>query len=599
MRALIVLFLGLSNVVLTAQTDFDLAESYFDKGDFEKALYYYKKLREGQPNNSNYVFKFVEIQQQLKQFAEAQNLLESQYNRTKNPQFLVELGHHFQLQNKTKKAIEFYNSAIDLVAKKPAFVYAVALRFEAHSLVDQAISVYKIGLEINQNLNYEYRLAGLYAEKKDIENMFLSYLNFTENNPSYLSQILRLFGDYITDDKASKYNQILKRIVLQKLQNNSDAFWTNMLSWIYIQQNDFKKALLQEQALFRRDGGTLQSIIDIGLMAKESQQYKVTSDALNFVLDNTQETKLKIEAKRQLLMLEIQHVNTPNYGRIQSEFTDILNRHGISNETLETLLSYAEFLTFQMSQSDVAINRLKSALNNQISAISKARVKLKLADILVSQSQFNRALIYYTQVHTGMKNSTLAQQARLKAAKTSYYKGDFGWAETQLKVLKSSTSQLIANDALDLQLLISDHKFGDSLQAPLRLYAKADFLSVQNKNQEAINSLNLLVETYPTHAIVDQALLFQAKLFEATGDLKSAEEHYLKIITNYPTEILIDDAYFSLAELYRKKLNSPQKAKVCYEKIMFNHQDSIHFVESKKHYRLLRNLTEDLNTTTL
>lgn len=599
MRALIVLFLGLSNVVLSAQTDFVLAESYFDKGDFEKALYYYKKLREVQPNNSNYVFKYIEIQQQLKQFKDAQNLLESQYNRTKNPQFLVELGYHFQLQNQTQKAISFYDSAIELVAEKPAFVYAVALRFEAHSLVDQAISVYKIGLETTQNLNYEYRLAGLYAEKQDIENMFLSYLNFTENNPSYLSQILRLFGDYISDDPASQYNQMLKRIVLQKLQATSETFWTNMLSWIYIQQNDFKKALLQEKALFRRVGGTLQSIIDIGLMAKESQQYEVTSDALNFVFDNTQETKLKIEAKRLLLMLEIQNVDSPNYGRIESEFMDILNRYGISNETLETLLSYTEFLAFQMNQSDVAVNRLKSALRAQMSAISKARVKLKLADILVSQSQFNRALIYYTQVHTSLKNSTLAQQARFKAAKTSYYKGDFGWAETQLKVLKSSTSQLIANDALDLQLLITDHKFGDSLQAPLRLYVKADFLSFQNKNQEAINSLNYLIETHPTHAIVDQALLFQAKLFESFGDFKSAEQHYLKIIEKYPTEILIDDAYFSLAELYRRKLNSPEKAKDCYEKIMLNYQDSIHFVESKKYYRLLRNSSEDLNKITL
>ena len=75
------------------------------------------------------------------------------------------------------------------------------------------------------------------------------------------------------------------------------------------------------------------------------------------------------------------------------------------------------------------------------------------------------------------------QEARFKSARTSYYKGDFDWAENQLKVLKASTSQLIANDALDLQLLITDHKFGDSLQTPLRLYAKADFLTFQNKKR--------------------------------------------------------------------------------------------------------------------
>ena len=109
-----------------------------------------------------------------------------------------------------------------------------------------------------------------------------------------------------------------------------------------------------------------------------------------------------------------------------------------------------------------------------------------LADILVFDEKFNQALIYYTQIQMRVKNSTLSQQARFKAAKTSYYKGDFDWAETQLKVLKSSTSQLTANDALELQLLISDHKGSDSLHTALKLYAKAELLSIQKKSTEEL-----------------------------------------------------------------------------------------------------------------
>ena len=56
---------------------------------------------------------------------------------------------------------------------------------------------------------------------------------------------------------------------------------------------------------------------------------------------------------------------------------------------------------------------------------------------LFSQQKFNQALVLYTQIQLGVKNSRLAQEARFKVAKTSYYKGDFDWAETQLKVLKS------------------------------------------------------------------------------------------------------------------------------------------------------------------
>jgi hypothetical protein len=46
-------------------------------------------------------------------------------------------------------------------------------------------------------------------------------------------------------------------------------------------------------------------------------------------------------------------------------------------------------------------------------------------------------------------NDAVAHEATLKAAKTSYFKTDFDWALKQFKELKSASSQLIANDALE------------------------------------------------------------------------------------------------------------------------------------------------------
>lgn len=599
MKSLLHLFFGFFSLVTLAQTDLDLAESYFDKGEFEKASYYYKKLLEAQPNSSNFIFRLVEIYQELHQFQKAQTLLDHQYEQSNNPQFLVEMGYHFQIQNQNQKAIAFYDNAIKHVIKTPAFAYIVALRFEEHSLVDQAIRVYKLALENTQNLNYEYRLAGLYAEKKDIENMFLSYLNFTEKNPTYLTQVLRLFGDYISQDPSAHYNQLLKTIILKKLQSSSSEFWTTMLSWLYSQQNDFTKALTLEKAMFRRGKESLQGIIDVGLWAKATGYYDVALEALKFVVDNAQDISLKIEAKRQWLVLEIEHLKHPDLNRIQADFEGLIKTYGITNETIEIVLSYTQFLAFNMDQKNDAVNQLKSALKANLSQISSSKLKLKLADILVSQRQFNRALIYYTQVHLDQKNSTLAQEARFKGAKTSFYKGDFDWAETQLNVLKSSTSQLIANDALDLLLLISDHNFGDSLQSPLTHYAKAAFLNFQHKKREAISVLDTLIQKHPTHAIIDQALMFQATILESLGNYEQAAQNYLLIEKSFSNEILIDDAYFALAELYRTHLKLNQKAQEYYEKIIFNHQDSIHFVASKKQYRKLREHSKPTTTLNL
>ena len=599
MKSLICLFFGMFTFVLSAQTDYDLAENYFNKGEFEKALILYQKLHKYSPTNSNLVFRIIEIQQELQHFDEAETLIKSQLSTRKKPQMLVELGYNFQRQNKIEKANENYQKAIDVANSVPNYTYAIALRFEEHSLVGQAIEVYKLAIIQTQNSNYEYRLAGLYAEQKDVQNMFLGYLNFTENNPTYLNQVLRLFGDYISENSNSEYNLTLKKIILKKLQSSSNIFWNQMLSWLYVQQQDFKKAFLLERSIFRRNNNSLQGIIDVGIMAKSAKNYAVTFEVFDYVIQNAQDSRLIIEANRQLLELELVRTISPDLKPIKTKYNTLLNRYGLNSETVELQLSYANFLAMHFQQQPEAISFLKSALSQNLSPTDLGRLKLKLADILVTNSQFNQALLYYAQVQTSLKNSTLAQEARFKSARTSYYKGDFDWAENQLKVLKASTSQLIANDALDLQLLITDHKFGDSLQTPLRLYAKADFLKFQNKKAEAISVLDKLISEQNTHAIVDEALLLQAELFESKTQHQKAKENYLRIIEDFPSEILIDDSHFALAELYRKVLDQPEQAIKYYEKIIFNHPDSIHFVASKKHFRNLREKSKNKTTIDL
>ena len=213
---------------------------------------------------------------------------------------------------------------------------------------------------------------------------------------------------------------------------------------------------------------------------------------------------------------------------------------------------------------------------------------MTLGDILVYDEKFNQALIYFSQVQKDLKNDVVGQMARYKVAQTSYYKGDFKWAETQLKVLKSSTSQLIANDALQLKLLISDNAFQDSTLTALKIYAKADLLAYQNKREEAIQLLEKLLEEHKGEDIEDEALLKQAELLSDTNNYEKARFNYKKIIEFYPTSFLADDAHFELAKLYEDIFDEPENAKKHYEYIIFNLPDSIFFVEARNRYRRLR-----------
>ena len=144
------------------------------------------------------------------------------------------------------------------------------------------------------------------------------------------------------------------------------------------------------------------------------------------------------------------------------------------------MINQANFSAFQLKKPEQAKVILKNALEMELSRNQVAEIKMELADILLFEEKFNQALIYYSQVENDMSGDILGQEASLKTAKTSYYKTDFEWANHQLKVLKSASTQLIANDALDLFLLISDNTVEDSLQVALKKFARADFLLFQN-----------------------------------------------------------------------------------------------------------------------
>jgi len=211
-----------------------------------------------------------------------------------------------------------------------------------------------------------------------------------------------------------------------------------------------------------------------------------------------------------------------------------------------------------------------------------------LADILVYNEKFNQALIYYSQVQKSLKNDVIAQTARFKVAKTSFYKGDFDWALTQLKVLRSSTTQLIANDAMQLSLLISDNSLEDSTQTALKVFAKADLLAYQNKNEEAIDLLDIILSKHKGESIEDEALLQQAKLLEKAEKYDRARLNYVKILEFFEFDILTDDALYALGELYLNHLNDPEKAKGFFEQIILDHSDSIYAVDARKKFRRLR-----------
>jgi len=572
-----------------SQEDF-LAKQYFADGEFEKAVAFYEKLVEKNPRRTDYSEGLVACYQQLERYEDAEIFLLQKIKDTYAfPTFFIELGYNYTLQDQAEKATTYYDQAIQKIDENPNYGYSVGYRFQKYALLDYAIKAYTNAMALKPDLNYDFQLARIYGEQGNIERMYQSYLNLIWEGRTSRSNVLRNIDDFISEDPSNPNNVILRKVLLKNAQQNPDVLWNELLSWLFVQQKQYNSAFSQEKAIFKRTGETsVDRLENLGQIALEDNDLDNAVSIFEYVVENSVDPGNKLNAELSLIDIELKDPTDKVLNQVEKEFQDLVTTYGNQSRTLQLQIAYANFLTFKRERPEPAIAMLKESLELPLGRVITAYIKLALGDILVYDQKFNQALIYFTQVQKSLKNDVLGQNARFKVAQTSFYKGDFDWALTQLKVLRSSTSQLIANDAMQLSLLISDNSLEDSTQTALKKYARADLLAYQNKNKEAIAELEDILENHKGEKIEDEALLRQAQLLETQKDYEGARFNYQKIVEFYADGILADDAHFALGQLYRNILNEPEKAKAHYEKIIYNYQDSYYFPQARKNFRMLR-----------
>jgi tetratricopeptide (TPR) repeat protein len=591
-KLFLLFFLGTSSLSFS-QNEYLLGENYYREGEFEKATQIFKKLYSKSPFNTNYLNRLISCYQELDEFLIAENLLKSRIKANASQTYLyVFLGHNYERQQKNEKAQIYYEMALNSLDKNATYAGIIGRLFKNYNALDNAILAYEKSMQKNPNANYSFQIAQIYGEKGAFKQMFESYMNMIDKNENYLNTVQRFTSKYITEDPENKNNILFRKTLLRKSVNNPKDVWNLLLSWLFALQKDYGKALIQEKALYQRNPTDLSSIFNLGKISFNGKDFEAAKQCFDYVNEKALLKQEKINANLYISKIAVATKNPET----EAIFQNLFNQFGKNSSTIELQVAYADFLTFQKDNPKEATIILEEALTFSRSKFDKARIKLKLGDVLVFEGKFNKALIYFSQIQTQLKNHELAQQARFKVAQTSYFKGDFTWAKAQLKVLKGSTTQLIANDAVRLFLKITDNEPVDSIPSGLKQLAKAELLAFQNKDQEAfkvLSSLFLEKEVFtnglaPGEVIYDDVLFFQAKLLIKLEKYDDALLSFSKIVAADNQGIYTDDVYFEMAELYNNKLNNPEKASEYYQKIIFDYASSIYLVEARKKFRELR-----------
>ena len=590
---LISLFISILSFAQDGNYDEFLARQFLQNGEYEKAAAYYKDLYEANP--STYYNDYLSLLIQLTDYEKAEKVIKAQYKQAENnPIYLMDLADVYLKQNKEDEAQKQFNKVIKELKADKYNIKQIAQKFIQLKQIELAQKTYLKAKELFKDNNaFNLEIASLLFLKNDIDGMIQAYLNEAALQPDNLSLIETGLQKIFTEEKNK---DLLEKELLKRTQTHKRALvYLDLLIWLYMQRNDFDAAVLQAKSLDllrNEDGG---NVLRIARTAAIQQDFDAAIKGYQYVINKGPSFEWYVTANLELINVQRDKiVNSPNYTiaqllSLKKTYQDFILNFKNEYTTTNAIIELAQLEALYIHEIDTAIQLLLPIVeNNYIAKKLLAKAKLNLGDYYIIDNQAWESLLLYTQVEKSEKGNPLGEEAKYKNAKLSYYKGDFEWAQTQLKIIKANTSEFISNDAIDLSVFILDNLNTDDTDFALLLFAKADLLRFQNKLNAAEDTLNKIIAFYPSTALIDDILYMKYKIEKDRQHYEKAAAYLEEIVAQHSDDLLADNALFYLGDLYQKYLKDEEKAKTYYEKIILDFKDSTFTIEARKRYRKLR-----------
>jgi len=592
MRFFVLILILFVSLGLFAQDEI-LAKQYYQNGEFDKAVFLYDKVYLKKHDDEIYE-NYLQSLLALKKYDDALRIAKKQMKQFDgNYNYAIDQGWILIQAARTEKAEEYFLKLINEKKKEAIYYQLIAAGFFHRELYDYARKTYitaRTKLE-NENL-FQREMASLYAASNDKEGIINEFLNLLDYNEGMLDYVQNMLQGYLTQPKDF---EALKNAINKKSNNNPDKIiYVELFEWLLVQQKNWDAAFIQAKAIDKRTDSQGDECMRLAKLCIENNAFNAAYTIYQYVSDLGKYKVNYLFAREGLLSTSSKKTfYTGNYTNanlllLKQDYLSFLTEFEYNESTSKIMKDLAELEAFYLDDKNGASDLLsKILLLGNVRNTFKAECKLMLGDIKLLDGDEWEAALLYGQVDKDFKEDPLGQEAKFRNAKLSFYQGDFIWSQAQLDILKTATSQLISNNAIDLSLLIQDNTV-DSNYDPLEMYAAADLLIYQNKYDDAILKLDSISILFPMHSLRDDIYFAKGKLMAKQHLYQKALEYYLKVFDMAADDILADNALWEIAQIYDKTLPDPEKAKRYYEELILKYPGSMYTVDARKRYRQLR-----------
>ena len=596
--SIVMIFLFSQASFAQLESDLKLADHYYSQGEYDKARPYYESVYKTNPSKIylSRLLSCLEAEGDLKQ---AEKVLKKA--KAKSPEDLdlkIQLAAFYEEHNATAKAKKAYESLLANFIVNPSKGIALFNAFIAISKITYAERALQVSQKTFKNYPFHFQQADLYSLTNRKEEMLSTYLSLLDKHDYYDKSVQTLLLRRLDlESEESTDFKLLKRVLFEKAQKvNSGVVFSELLIWMYMQVDNFSGVYSQVVAVDLRSKANGQRLYDFAKTCTENKDYSTALRAFEEARSITTSRELKLYSLEGILHVgyiqvsELKQHTSEELQKVLDNYEEALETIGpVTSRTLRILLEYAELLAFYAGDRDQALDVIKDAYSSaSLTDIMRSELKMLQADIELLRGNIWEASLLYMQISEAFNFESIGNQAKFKSARIFYYEGEFEFAQSQLDVLKQSTSKLLSNDALELSIMITDNYGLDSNYIAMAWFSKADLYIEQLQFDKAFSLFDSIRVNYPFHALADEVLYKRARAMELQGKWTLALGFYSDIIKFHGTDILADNALFKSAEILETKLNQPEQALESYKRLLSEHPGSLYMHETRKRIRRLR-----------
>ena len=570
-----------------------LAQDYARRGEHEKVVFLFEKLEPVEQVSPSVFPVYLASLQALKRYKEAEKLAKKAVKlRPDDATLGVALGGVYAAAGDAPATEKQWQKVLSQLT--PAQVLSVATEFGRRELPQWAERTYLRGRALAKNdTEYAPQLIQLYTQSQNQTQVLAETLRLVAQDEQQLPFVRNMLQNALHEEKD--FDALEKLLIAATQQYPDQAAYSELLLWLQVQRHDFTGALVQARALDRRGRGEGRRVLELAAIAQQNKDYESAIEGFTYVAKEYRAGPYGTLARQRLLQAreaQVRDTYPVDQAKVRALVTDydqLLAELGRTSDTAPVLRNLANLYAFQLNDRPKAMVLLQEVIDMPRASDEVVdEAKVTLGDLYLLKAEPWEATLLYSQVEKSHKDSPLGYEAKLRNARLSYYAGDFKLAQSHLDILKEATTREIANDAMQLSLLIQDNTVEDTLGLGLKAYAAVEQLVFQNKLKEAIMGLDALLEKFPGHALADDTYYLKGQLQRRTGDFPGAIATLERITNNPKPDVLSDDALFLLARIQEEDMKDRAKAQELYNQVIVKFPGSIYVAEARKRFRKLR-----------